>query len=45
MRDCGYAMVMDLGVSREMVVGMQAQDGTEPDLVEAGERFIVRLHR
>ena len=32
-----------MGVPRTIIRGMREHNGTEPDLVEDGERFIVRL--
>ncbi len=43
MRDYGYLEHMGLGVPRKIVRGMREHNGTDPDLVEADERFIVRL--
>ena len=43
MRDYGYLEHMGMGVSRKIVRGMREHNGTEPDLVEDGERFTVRL--
>jgi ATP-dependent DNA helicase RecG len=43
MRDYGYLEHMGMGVPRKIVKGMLEHNGTEPDLIEDGERFIVRL--
>ena len=43
MRDYGYLEHMGMGVPRKIVQGMRKHNQTDPDLVEAGERFIVRL--
>lgn len=43
MRDYGYLEHMGMGVPRKIIKSMREQNGTEPDLVEDGERFIVRL--
>ena len=43
MRDYGYLEHMGMGVPRKIVRGMRELNGTEPDLIEDGERFIVRL--
>jgi len=43
MRDYGYLEHMGMGVPRKIVRGMHEHNGTEPDLIEDGERFIVRL--
>jgi ATP-dependent DNA helicase RecG len=45
MRDFGYLEHMGMGVPRKLIKGMLAHNGTEPDLVEEGERFIVRLYQ
>ena len=45
MRDFGYLEHMGMGVPRKIVKGMLEHNGTEPDLVEEGERFIVRLYQ
>ena len=45
MRDYGYLEHMGMGVPRKIVRGMRELNGTEPDLIEDGERFIVRLWR
>lgn len=43
LRDYRYVEASGLGVPRKIVAGMRAHNGTEPDLVEDDERFIVRL--
>lgn len=43
MRDYGYLEHMGMGVPRKIVRGMNEHNRTEPDLIEEGERFIVRL--
>ena len=43
MRDYGYLEHMGMGVPRKIVRGMREHNGTDPDLVEVDERFIVRL--
>ncbi|MDP3723790.1 MAG: ATP-binding protein [Candidatus Omnitrophota bacterium] len=43
MRDYGYLEHMGMGVPRKILKTMREQNHTEPDLVEDGERFIVRL--
>jgi ATP-dependent DNA helicase RecG len=45
MRDFGYLEHMGMGVPRKIVKGMLEHNGTEPDLVEDVERFIVRLYQ
>ncbi len=44
MRDYRYVEHMGMGVPRKIMKGMREHNGTEPDLVEQDERFIVRLH-
>ena len=43
MRDYGYLEHMGMGIPRKIIRGMKAHNGTEPDLIEEGERFTVRL--
>ena len=43
MRDYRYLEHMGMGIPRKIVRGMKEHNGTEPDLIEQGERFIVRL--
>lgn len=43
MRDYGYLEHMGMGIPRKIIRGMRDHNGTEPDLVEDDERFIVRL--
>jgi len=43
MRDYNYLEHMGMGVPRKIVRGMLAHNGTEPDLIEEGETFTVRL--
>ncbi len=43
MRDYGYLEHMGMGVPRKIIKGMLAHNGTEPDLIEDGESFTVRL--
>jgi ATP-dependent DNA helicase RecG len=43
MRDHGYLEHMGMGVPRKIVKLMREYNGTEPDLVEDGERFTMRL--
>lgn len=43
MRDYGYLEHMGMGVPRKIVKAMREHNGTEPDLIEDGERFMVRL--
>jgi hypothetical protein len=45
LRDLGYVEHMGLGVPRKIIAGMRARNDTDPDLVESGERFTVRLWR
>ena len=44
MRDYRYLEHMGMGIPRKIVKGMKEHNGSEPDLFELGERFIVRLH-
>jgi len=43
LRDYRYIEATGLGVPRKIVRGMLEHNGTEPDLIEAEDRFIVRL--
>jgi len=43
MRDYRYLEHMGMGIPRKIVKGMREHNGTEPDLVELDERFILRL--
>jgi len=43
MRDNGYLERLGMGISRKVIKGMREHNGTEPDLVEMEERFLVRL--
>lgn len=43
MRDYGYLEHMGMGVPRKILKSMREHNGTEPDLIEDGERFTVRL--
>jgi ATP-dependent DNA helicase RecG len=43
LRDYRYIEATGLGVPRKIVEGMRAHNGTEPDLIEEEDRFIVRL--
>ena len=43
MRDYGYMEHMGMGIPRKIIKGMLEHNGTEPDLIEDGERFIIRL--
>lgn len=45
LRDYRYVEATGLGVPRKIVAGMLAHNGTEPDLIEEDDRFIVRLWR
>lgn len=44
MREYRYLEGVGMGVSRIIIKGMGEHNGTEPDLVEQNERFIVRLY-
>jgi ATP-dependent DNA helicase RecG len=43
LRDYRYIEATGLGVPRKIVQGMRVHNGTEPDLIEEEDRFIVRL--
>jgi ATP-dependent DNA helicase RecG len=43
MRDYRYLEHMGMGIPRKVVRGMREHNGTEPDLIELDERFVVRL--
>jgi len=43
LRDYRYIEATGLGVPRKIIQGMRAHNGTEPDLVEEEDRFLVRL--
>ena len=43
MRDYGYVEAYGMGVSKKIIPGMRAHNGTEPDLVAEPHRFAVRL--
>lgn len=43
MRDYGYLEHMGMGVPRKIIKNMLEHNGTMPELIEDGERFIVRL--
>lgn len=43
MRDYGYLEHMGMGVPRKIIRGMREHNGTDPDLIEEDERFVVRL--
>jgi len=44
MRDYRYLENMGMGIPRKIVKGMKEHNGTQPDLIEMDERFIVRLY-
>jgi len=43
LRDYRYIEATGLGVPRKIIRGMREHNGTEPDLIEEEDRFIVRL--
>lgn len=45
MRDYGYVDARGMGVRSKIVPGMQAHNGTEPELVAEEHRFTVRLKK
>jgi len=45
LRDYGYVEHYGMGVRNRIIESMRAHNGTEPDLVEEEDRFVVRLWR
>lgn len=45
MRDYGYLEHMGMEIPRKIIKGMLQHNGTEPDLIEDGESFTLRLWR
>jgi ATP-dependent DNA helicase RecG len=43
LRDYRYVEATGLGVPRKIINGMREHNGTEPDLIESEDRFIVRM--
>ena len=43
LRDYRYIEATGLGVPRKIIGGMRTHNGTEPDLIEKDDRFLVRL--
>ena len=43
MRDYGYLEHMGMGIPRKIIKGMREHNNTEPELIEEGERFLLRL--
>ena len=43
MRDYGYVEHLGMGVPRKIIRGMKEYNGSDSELIEDGERFIVRL--
>lgn len=43
MRDYRYLEHMGMGIPRKVIRGMRSHNGTEPELIEQGEQFTVRL--
>jgi ATP-dependent DNA helicase RecG len=43
LRDYRYVEATGLGVPRKIIAGMRKHNGTEPDLIEEEDRFLVRL--
>lgn len=43
MRDYGYLEHMGMGIPRKIIAGMQRHNNTTPELIEAEERFLLRL--
>jgi ATP-dependent DNA helicase RecG len=44
-RDYGYLEHMRMGIPRKIIKGMLEHNGTQPDLVEDGEQFILKLRK
>lgn len=44
MRDYRYVEHLGMGIREKIIKGMYEHNGTEPDLVELDERFLLRLH-
>lgn len=44
MRDYHYLEHMGMGIPRKIIAGMRKHNNTTPDLIEDGERFILRLY-
>jgi ATP-dependent DNA helicase RecG len=45
LRDYGYVEHRGMGVPYKLIAGMREHNGTEPDLIEEEDRFVVRLWR
>ena len=43
LRDYGYVEHRGMGVRTRIIAGMQAHNGSQPDLIEEESRFLVRL--
>lgn len=43
MRDYRYLEHMGMGIPRKIIQGMMTHNATEPELIEDGERFVLRL--
>ena len=43
LRDYRYIEATGLGIPRRIIDGMRTHNGTEPDLIEEDDRFLVRL--
>ncbi|MDE0112236.1 MAG: putative DNA binding domain-containing protein [Albidovulum sp.] len=43
LRDYGYLEHMGMGVSRKIITGMKEHNGSDSELIEENERFMVRL--
>ena len=43
MRDYLYLEHMGMGIPRKIILGMKEHNGTEPELIEEQERFVLRL--
>ncbi|MCH7697622.1 MAG: putative DNA binding domain-containing protein [Chloroflexi bacterium] len=45
LRDYGYVEGRGMGIPFKLIPSMQEHNGSEPDLIEEDDRFIVRLHK
>ncbi len=42
-QEAGFLEHMGMGVPRKIIRGIKEHNGTDPELLEEGERFVVRL--
>lgn len=45
LRDYRFVEARGLGVPKKIIAGMRQFNGTEPELIEEEQRFVVRLRR